>query len=85
MAETFLHSSVILRTKQLSKFLGLSRSAIYDRLNPESPRYDSTFPTQIHLGGRSVGFLEAEVNEWLKARIEARERRFVDTILAPKS
>jgi prophage regulatory protein len=62
----------ILRLNQLMPVLGLSRSAIYDRLNPQSPRYDRAFPRQIPLGGRSVGFLESEVNAWLRARMDAR-------------
>ncbi|MFL1559388.1 helix-turn-helix transcriptional regulator, partial [Pseudomonas sp. O11] len=34
----------VLRVKQLCACLGLSRSTIYDRINPESKRYDDTFP-----------------------------------------
>ena len=48
----------ILRLKQLIERTGLSRSSIYDRMNPGSPRYDPSFPKQISLGLKSVGWEE---------------------------
>ena len=63
---------VILRRKQLEARIGLGRSSIYDRINPESRYYDPTFPKPIKLGsGKNppVGFIEAEVNAWLNAQI----------------
>jgi prophage regulatory protein len=57
----------VLRIKQLAHNLQLSRAAIYDRMNPRSPRYDATFPRPIRLGANSVGWLESEVKAWLGA------------------
>lgn len=62
----------ILRLKQIQALLGISRSGIYDRLNPKSPRYDPLFPQPIKLGGRSVGFLESELEAWVQKRVEER-------------
>lgn len=59
----------ILRRKQLEARIGLSRSAIYDKINPKSPRYDATFPKPISLGAEAVGWIEAEVNAWIESRI----------------
>jgi prophage regulatory protein len=62
----------ILRRRDLEARVRLSRSTIYDKINPKSPRYDATFPKPIHLGGGSaIGWLEHEVNEWLCSQIEA--------------
>lgn len=64
---------VIIRRKQLESRIGLGRSAIYDRLDKSSARYDPTFPQPIRLGGGKnppIGFIEAEVNAWLTAQIE---------------
>ncbi|NHB89834.1 helix-turn-helix transcriptional regulator [Photorhabdus tasmaniensis] len=58
----------ILRLKDVMKKMGISRSTIYDWLNPKSPRYDETFPKQRRLGRQSVGWLELELNEWLMQR-----------------
>ncbi|HHF8530937.1 TPA: AlpA family phage regulatory protein, partial [Escherichia coli] len=32
------------------------------------PRYDSTFPKKRMLGVKSVGWVEAEIDEWLTRR-----------------
>jgi len=61
----------ILRRPAVESTTGLSRSAIYDRINPNSPYYDPTFPTPIRLGGNSVGWLESEISDWINSRIEA--------------
>jgi prophage regulatory protein len=37
----------MLRLHELIKLIGLSRSSIYDRLNPRSKRYDPDFPNQL--------------------------------------
>jgi prophage regulatory protein len=44
---------------------GLSRSTIYLRIT------QGTFPKPVSLGGRAVGWLEAEAQQWLQRRIEA--------------
>lgn len=64
----------ILRRCRLEVRVGLSRSTIYDKINPKSPRYDATFPKPIRLGGGAVGWLEHEVTEWLNSQIEASRR-----------
>ncbi|MDF0605748.1 AlpA family transcriptional regulator [Neisseriaceae bacterium TC5R-5] len=64
---------IILRRKQLETRTGLSRSTIYDKLNPKSPRHDSSFPKPISLGAGSVGWLESEVNAWIHACITRRD------------
>lgn len=59
--------NTVLRMKDLIRRLGLSRSTIYDRLNPKSDGYDPTFPRKIRLGKSAVGFRDADVSAWLKA------------------
>ncbi|MDD5300368.1 MAG: AlpA family transcriptional regulator [Gallionella sp.] len=61
----------ILRRKQVEARTGLSRSTIYDKINPMSPRHDPTFPKQVKLGADAVGWLEGEVNAWLQSRVIA--------------
>lgn len=55
----------ILRLKQLMRKIGVSRSTIYDWLNPKSPRYDANFPKQLCLGRQAVGWRESEIDAWL--------------------
>lgn len=75
MATTVSLLLTILRRKQVEARTGLSRSAIYDKLNPKSPRYDATFPVQVGLGTGAVGWLESEINDWLLARVNERQGR----------
>ncbi len=61
----------IVRMKELSSLLGLSRSTIYDRINPKSRRFDPSFPRPIRLGLASVGWSLNEVMAWIAARPQA--------------
>lgn len=55
----------ILRRKQVEARIGLSRSTIYDGVNA------GTFPKPINLGVQSVGWIEAEIEQWIRERIAA--------------
>ena len=44
---------------------GLSRSSIYLRMS------NGEFPQSISLGGRAVGWLESDIDQWLDERIAA--------------
>lgn len=57
-------SHIILRLPEVKKRTGLSRSSIYLRMT------NNEFPPPISLGGRSVGWLEQDIDEWIVERIE---------------
>ena len=59
----------VLRLRQVQDRIGLSRSTIYDRMNVDSPRYDSTFPKPLKIGCSAVGWLEESVNDWIRSRM----------------
>ncbi|WP_323897580.1 helix-turn-helix transcriptional regulator [Aeromonas allosaccharophila] len=54
-----------IRMKETCHKTGLSKSSIYDLMNA------GAFPKTIKLGGRSVAFVEAEVNAWMAERLTA--------------
>jgi prophage regulatory protein len=56
----------IIRLKQVMDVTGLARSTIYKYIA------DGVFPKNISLGGRSVGWLESEIQDWIRAKIEER-------------
>ncbi len=58
----------ILRLPAVKSRTGLSRSTIYLRIS------EGRFPKPISLGGRAVGWIEAEVNDWLNQQIEASRK-----------
>jgi prophage regulatory protein len=65
----------ILRRRDLELRLKLSRSTIYDKINPDSRRYDASFPKPISLGaGAAVGWIESEVEGWLRSQIESSRK-----------
>lgn len=55
----------ILRMKDLTTLIGLSRSKVYEMLNPRSPRHDPNFPRQIRLSQKAVGWRQGDVMAWL--------------------
>ena len=57
----------IIRLRDLIGHTGLSRSAIYDRLDKNSPRYSEDFPRPFSLGGGAIGWFKNEVDAWLEA------------------
>ena len=57
-------SNVILRLPAVKSRTGLARSTIYLRIA------QGAFPTQISLGGRTIGWVESEIETWLTNQIE---------------
>ncbi len=53
----------ILRLPEVQRRTGLSRSTIYVRLD------QGRFPRPVSLGARAVGWIESEVDEWIRERI----------------
>jgi prophage regulatory protein len=67
-------SKAFLRMPTVTELFGLSKNAIYDRLNPKSPRHDPSFPKPVKLGSHSVAFVESEVHAYMQSCIEARNQ-----------
>lgn len=60
----------VLRLRHVIQRVGLSRSTIYDRINPKSSRYDESFPKPIKIGASAIGWIESSISEWIESRIE---------------
>lgn len=60
----------ILRLTAVKSRTGLSRSSIYNKLNPKSAYHDPSFPSPISLGARAVGWDEQSVQNWIDKQIE---------------
>ncbi|EMW0554120.1 helix-turn-helix transcriptional regulator [Pseudomonas aeruginosa] len=63
----------IIRLSGVIETTGLARSTIYKLIS------EGGFPRPVPLVGRCVGWLESEVQEWIKSRIAARDLRASDT------
>ncbi|MDH0293172.1 AlpA family transcriptional regulator [Pseudomonas sp. GD04087] len=57
----------IMRLQEVMATTGLARSTIYKFIS------EGTFPKTVPLGGRSVGWVEEEVQDWVLERIEERD------------
>lgn len=57
----------ILRLSAVIESTGLARSTIYKLIGL------SQFPKPVPLVGRSVGWVESEVHDWILARVEKRD------------
>ena len=57
------NSTRILRLQNVKSRTGLSRSTIYALIK------ETRFPKNISLGARSVGWLESEIEAWIKDRV----------------
>jgi prophage regulatory protein len=53
----------ILRLPQVMARIGLSRSSIYLGISRNE------FPRQVRLGARAVGWLQADIDEWVHERV----------------
>ena len=54
----------ILRLPAVKARVALSRSSIYARIA------DGSFPKSVPLGSRAVGWIESEIDDWIKERIQ---------------
>ena len=56
-------TTTILRLPAVKTRTGLSRSSIYQRMS------EGTFPKQIKLGPRMIGWLDEDIEHWLQHQI----------------
>lgn len=58
----------LIRRKEVERLTALSRSRIYDLLKQD------LFPKPVRLGAMSVAWIQAEVFDWIEARIADRNK-----------
>ena len=67
MTDTQKPNQKILRRRSVEAMTGLRRSTLYAYIAA------GTFPRPVKLGERSVGWVEAEVEEWIAQVVARRE------------
>jgi len=59
---------VIIKKSTVLGTVGFSGPTLWRRVK------EKNFPQPVHLGGRSIGWLQSEVCAWIKARVELRDQ-----------
>lgn len=59
---------VILKKATVLSAVGFSGPTLWRRVK------ENNFPQPVHLGGRSIGWLQSEVHAWIKARAGLRDQ-----------
>ena len=63
----------VLRIGRVTERLGISRSTIYDWMNPSSPRYNKEFPLPLRLSvcadRGAIGWLESDICAFIGSRV----------------
>lgn len=63
----------ILNIKAVIEITALSRSTIYELMNPKSKYYDVSFPKPIRLTEVRVGWVSQEIDDWIESKIAQRQ------------
>ena len=66
-------SAKIIRLPEVQARTGLCRTAIYSTMQA------STFPKQIPIGSRAVGWNDLEVDTWIDEKIQAGQKLRTET------
>jgi prophage regulatory protein len=61
------HKMRIVRLKEVIDLTGLARSTIYKYIGK------NIFPKRVSLGDRCVGWLLSDIEDWILAKVEARD------------
>lgn len=55
-----------MKLNEVIRITSLSRTTIYRLIS------EGEFPKQVSLGGRSVAWVESEINEWMEEKVSNR-------------
>jgi prophage regulatory protein len=70
MAQSPSNTKVFLRLPAVKQKISLSKSAIYQKNDPNSPYFDPTFPKPVKLGGRAVAWSSDAINAWMESKLQ---------------
>ncbi|ENV10223.1 hypothetical protein F966_01396 [Acinetobacter higginsii] len=62
----------IFNIKTVIEITAISRSTIYEMINPNSNYYDPNFPKPIRLTETRIGWVSQEVYDWIESKIAQR-------------
>lgn len=54
--------------REVTRRTNLSKSSIYDFINPKSKRFDPSFPKSIKISEHRVAWREREIDGWITSK-----------------
>ncbi|MEN5173630.1 AlpA family phage regulatory protein [Acinetobacter higginsii] len=72
MIQSNVYQYQILNIKTVIEITAISRSTIYEMINPKSNYYDASFPRPISLTQNRIGWISQEIYEWIESKIAKR-------------
>lgn len=66
-------TEAVLRAKEVARKTGLSLSAVWYKTNPKHRLYDPAFPQPFKVSANATGWLESEVNDYIKQLADSRQ------------
>lgn len=64
----------LIRVKELATILSVSTATVWNMANPKSRHYNPDFPKPIKLSANVTGWLESEINTFIRQCAEKRRQ-----------
>ena len=64
----------MINIKTVTELTGLSRSTIYELMDPNSKYHDPAFPKKENLTTNRVGWIASDINDWIESKIALRDQ-----------
>ena len=68
-------TEAVLRVKEVARKTGLSLSAVWYKTNPKHRLYDPAFPQPFKVSTNATGWLESEINDYIKQLADGRQNK----------
>jgi len=69
MPQAISNTNVFLRLPAVINKIGLSRSCIYGKVDPNSKYYDPSFPVPVKIGARAIAFSSLQLQVWIDSKL----------------
>jgi len=69
MPQAISNTNVFLRLPAVINKIGLSRSCIYGKVDPNSKYYDPSFPVPVKIGARAIAWSSDAIDSWIASKL----------------
>jgi len=69
MPQAISNSKVFLRLPAVKQKISLSKTAVYQKLDPNSKYYDPSFPVPVKIGARAIAWSSDAIDSWIASKL----------------